>query len=383
MNTVRELIFFQSSRYFSAIKHAIAHARKTILIESYIFATDRVGLEILELLKQAAKRKVVVRLMVDGIGSLAYLSHIKNLLRGSNVQFNVFHPLPWQLQQVTWYNLIPLFLIKFIEGFSKINRRNHRKCCLIDEKVLFTGSFNFSSQARRHFIVPQPTDRWCDVGVRVSGYNFSLVARAFKSAWEQHTFRYHHWRNLVRNFKRIAATPIRLNHTWFQRFSLRRDLIKRLRVAKERILITNAYFVPDRRFMRALLAAADAKVEVILLLPNQSDVGFMPLVARVFYDRLLAHNVKVFEYMPAILHAKTLIIDDWAMIGSSNLNYRSLLHDLELDVVLQDAKQKARLLEDFKHKLRKARQVSRSDLTKASIWQRLTGRILLWMRYWL
>src|SRR5690606_9536069 len=115
---------------------------------------------------------------------------------------------------------------------------------------------------------------------------------------------------------------------------------------------TNAYFVPDKKLLNALIYASYRKVDVRILLPETSDIFFIPWASSYFYGQLLKAGVRIFEYQNRMLHAKTIINDDWASIGSSNLNSRSLHHDLELDYSLQLGSSKASLMKDFLNDLK-------------------------------
>ena len=113
-----------------------------------------------------------------------------------------------------------------------------------------------------------------------------------------------------------------------------RTFCKRVAAARTRVWLTTPYFVPSHRLVRALEQAATSGADVKLLFPERSDVPVITSVAAEYYERLLPAGVSIFHYQPAILHAKTMIIDDWATVGSSNLNHRSLFHDFEVDLVL-------------------------------------------------
>ncbi len=372
----KETVFFRVDDYFSCLIEDVLSAHRRVIMESYIFAVDGYGKRLIDAMTRVAERGVAVYLLVDGVGSLEYIAQLTRMIRDTKVNFKIFHPLPWQLQQVPWYSFIPMLFIKLIQGIAELNCRDHRKCCIIDERILYTGSFNVVSCVGVNVGVYD----WCDIGVRVISKGLEPVVEAFMAAWNRHKVR-KTWREIAVYLK---GNPwVRLNHSWYQRFGLRRAMLKRLRSAKQRVWITNAYFVPDSRFMKTLLEVADRGVEVKILLPSESDVSFMPLAARTFYQKMLVYHIEIFEYMPAILHAKTLIIDDWMMIGSSNLNHRSLLHDLELDVVLRTQLEKKRLVDDFNKKLTEARRVMLSDLVKMPWWKKMVGNLLIWMRYWL
>jgi cardiolipin synthase A/B len=176
---------------------------------------------------------------------------------------------------------------------------------------------------------------------------------------------------------------VRLNNKLALRRKNYRDLLARIAAARERIWITNAYFVPRGGLLRALGAAAKAGVDVRILVPAKSDIIFMPWVAAAFYYGLLKSGVRVFEYQPAVLHAKTMLIDDWMTVGSSNLNSRSMFHDLEADVVLSTCESLRALEAAFERDLGQSKEVILADWLKRPILQRWLGRIALRAKRWL
>jgi cardiolipin synthase len=158
---------------------------------------------------------------------------------------------------------------------------------------------------------------------------------------------------------------VRLNVTLPQRRRVFADFIRRLRSAKHRIWITNAYLAPSPTLIRTLTRAARLGVDVRLLVPRESDVFFMPWVATVHYALLFAAGVRIYEYLPRFLHAKSVIIDDWATIGTSNLNHRSLLFDLEVDIALSSHDAIEQLAEQYLRDLHDAEELleTRSGFT--------------------
>jgi len=180
-----------------------------------------------------------------------------------------------------------------------------------------------------------------------------------------------------------ADGPVRLNRTLRLRRKLYRDLLWRIGAARERIWLTNAYFVPKGRLLRALMAAARRGVDVRLLIPERCDHAVMYWIAASFYGLLLRAGVQIHEYQPAMLHAKTALIDGWATVGSTNLNHRSLMHDLEADVVLALPASLDALATAFRDDCTQAIAVDRSRIARRRRWQVLIGRLAFLMRYWL
>ena len=150
--------------------------------------------------------------------------------------------------------------------------------------------------------------------------------------------------------------------------------------AKERIWIANAYFVPSRGVQRALMKAASRGVDVRILLTAESDVQFMPWIARTHYAALMRSGIRLFEYQPRILHSKVIYIDDFVIIGSSNLNHRSLLHDLELDVFAQELETVQRVHKMFEEDFIESVEVESGSLAQLSFWQEIAVKVLFYFR---
>ncbi|EKE01062.1 MAG: hypothetical protein ACD_21C00227G0004 [uncultured bacterium] len=374
-HTKEEQIFFSGQDYFAQLISDIEHAHQSIDLETYIFEFDQVGKEVIAALTKAAKRGVVVRLLVDGAGTPQLDSRSVKELEHSRAETRVFHPFPWRLWQWSRSHVRTPSLLKLIYLFLKINSRNHRKTCIIDKKIAYIGSFNISQQ---HLGKDQNGGGWRDTGVRLENINFEDLLLAFNAAWTHLPIQ----ERIRHFFQHIRAIPIiRLNNTWYRRRILYKNLLRRIKGCKKRVWITNAYFVPDNRLLRRLKEAARSGVDVRILLPQESDVAFMPWASNAFYARLLKAGVRIFEYKPSMLHAKTLIIDDWMTIGSSNLNHRSLWHDLEVDVNVHLPKSKQLLEQQFLLDLQNSKEIFFEDWQKRPWYQHLVGRILLYVKY--
>ena len=329
-------------------------------------------------LANAAKRGVKIRVMVDGAGTPFWSGHFATMLENVGAETKVFHPFPWQLWN--WSRSVvklPL-LLKWIYLMLKINYRNHRKVCLIDNRIAYIGSFNITQE---HLDKAQGGDNWRDTSVRLEGIPLDDLNKAFDAAWNHRTIQ-ERLRDTFRQVRKDA--PIRLNFTRHRRRILYKNLLRKISQCKKRIWITNAYFIPDNFLLKRLKDAAHRGLDVRILLPRKSDVMMMPWASSTFYFSLLKAGIRIFEYLPSMLHAKSIILDDWMLIGSSNLNHRSLLHDLEADVCIQSISGKKVLEDQFLSDLTASRELS---LTSWQQWrprrQRILGRLLLYIKYWI
>jgi cardiolipin synthase len=375
-DTLKEYIYCQADAYFDSVIKAINEAQKQIDMEVYIFSIDPIGSRISEALIQAAQRGVSVRLLVDGMGADLNFIPVAKRLKEAGALVRIYRPLPWHFK--LW-----AFSLSSINGLQKfwyllafINQRNHRKLLIIDHCAIWLGSINIS---QKHLSHKQGGENWRDTAIALHNIDTHSIQAVYNL----------NWRNKKRKEKKqltqqLTKTPFLLNFSRALRQIKRRNLISRISVSLNCIWITNAYFMPDSKLLSALISASKRGVDVRIVLPQESDVFFMPWVASYFYGQLLKANVRIYEYQAGILHAKTLIIDNWASIGSSNLNQRSLQHDLEIDYVLQSNTSITQLSHDFLSDINRSEELCHAELSIKKPWQRyLGGLILVLFSYWL
>lgn len=376
----QETLYFDGDKYFASLIEAIDSAQHEILLESYIYDLDTVGIRILQHLESAAARGVTVRVLVDGIGSFNWLTQLRLECRKKKLLFRVYHPLPFRLsvmRRISWKRLSKMLVL-----FRRINKRNHRKSITIDQSMAFLGSFNISQVHSKKMM---GLKAWRDSGVFVRGPSVSFLRQDFLRAWSQSKFESQSdSSNWVRRKTRMSKTGlIRLNSRIRWRYSLLRDLNSKMNSAQKRILITNGYFLPRQSVLRGLKRAARRGVYVGLCIPAKSDIWFVKAAAKSLYLRLLNSGVHIYEYQPTVLHAKTLIIDDWATVGSHNLNHRSLIHDLEVEAVLTSEKSIEELILQWDSDVKNSVPIFKKDLGKIGIWQQFLSRFAYWFRYWI
>ncbi len=337
----KETVFFTGADYFQSLLHDIAQAKLSIDLETYIFANDALAEQIVNALMQVAQRNVAVRVLVDGAGTPDWGESWAARLESTGVKTQIYHPFPWRFGQWRHAKIKKPILQKAIYLFSKINIRNHRKTCIIDNNIVYVGSFNIS---KCHLDNQQGGENWRDTGVRLQDIDCSSLGYAFEAVWKDKRVA----NRIKAIFKNEDKDPtFRLNNTRHQRRVLYRYLLRRIAHCKKRVWITNAYFIPDNFLLRKLKSVAKKGIDVRILLPSKSDIFYIPWTTATFYSALLKSKVRIFEYLPSILHAKTLIIDDWMIIGSTNLDNRSLLHNLEIDVNIKSVAAKQKIAQQF------------------------------------
>jgi cardiolipin synthase len=366
---IEERLFTHAETYFSELIARIEAAKFQIDMEVYIFEEGVLGNEIAQALARAATRGVFVRLMTDGVGSNPHFHHLAKTIAQLGVQVRIHRPLPWHVEH--WR-----YAIVRQKGFKKllfllfyINRRNHRKMTIIDHQRIFLGSINISQD---HLESKHGGKNWRDTAIEVSGLDLRIAHQAFEMNWN---FARRRIRKLVA--RNALTSPFVFNFSHRLRTSHAEALIQHIDQAKQRIWITNAYFVPGRPLMNSLKGAALRGIDVRILLPQRSDVFFMPWVSSFFYRELVRAGVKIYEYTPGMLHAKTILIDDWSTIGSSNMNRRSLMHDLEVDYVLQTQEARNQLERDFITDQNQSLEQTEQYLQTKKRWQVWLGALAL------
>lgn len=372
-NWRRVEIFHSGDEYYRSLRTALAQARRSITIETYIFSVDSFTEQILNDLAQARQRGVDVKIVVDGVGSFLWLPQLKAFCEKARLDLKVFHPLP------PMYSWLFNYFWRLGKYFKHFNRRTHRKVTIIDDEKAYLGSLNFTA----HHVGPQA---WRDTGLCLEGEEISRLIVAFHISY----LRTMH-RGLLALLARFQWNPVldpresrvRLNTTQRLRRVLYRDLLSRLNGAQKRILITTAYFLPKRAILRALIRAAKRGVDVRVLIPGKSDVPLVKWAAFNLVNLLRRRGVRLYEYRKSILHAKSMIIDDIALVGSLNVNYRSFVHDLEVEVILDDPDSLRNMLEQWGKDLENSQEMTLQDYTATSFFARVFYKLAFRLRYML
>ena len=374
---VKERILIDDD-YFTSLLGDIKTAKHYIDIEMYIFSNDIAGIMLSDALCDAANRGVGIRVLVDGIGTPDWGNAITVKMEKFGISTKVYHPLPWVIRH--WHydaHAQDSITSKFIHLLTKVNSRNHRKLCIIDRKIAYIGSANITD----HLINNKGRGSiWRETSVKVSDVQTETLQYAFEKAWGNSKFK----KIRAPNLEKINADAIFiLNYSWKLRHLYYKSFLNRISISKKRIWVTNSYFVPDNRLLRKLINASNRGVEVRILLPHLSDVLIESLASKIFYSALLKNGVSIYEYLPNVLHAKSLILDNWYLVGSTNLNYRSIRHDLEVNINIQSPEATDILEKQFLVDLENSKKIGFQDIEKQPLYQYLLGRIILIFRYWI
>jgi cardiolipin synthase len=316
---------------YQAMFDAIQGAQDHIHLETYILDDDEVGRRFAQALVAKQQAGVAVGVIRDSVGTLGTPKAFFQQLTDSGAQVLEFNPLNPLLARKEW----------------ELNQRDHRKLLIVDGRTAFLGGINISSvyssgsfQPGSRAAAAADGPRWRDTDVQVQGPVVADLQRLFLATWLAQKGPPLAIRNdfpvlamagqqVVRV---IASSP---DEPFSQIYA---TLLSAIDSAETSIHLTNAYFVPDPQLLAALGAAARRGVDVSLILPSQSDSWLVLHAGRNHYEGLLQAGVKIYERHGAILHAKTALIDGvWTTIGSTNLDWRSFLHNHELNVVVLGA----------------------------------------------
>jgi cardiolipin synthase A/B len=363
-----EELFFEGDAYFADLLAGIAKAHQSVRLETYIFGPGQLGERLTLALIAAARRSVRVQVLIDGVGSPTFMDLYGQRMISSGIQVRLFRSWPWQR---SWFhNTKASILYAFFNRWININRGNHRKFCLVDDSVAWVGGFNIQDEYLVEFA---GTKRWADVGIRIRGEELHRLTRAFRAAFQN---------DLLQKPMQGKHNLLLLNSSYILRKTMEHQQLSRLKNAKSRIWIQTPYFVPIAPIYWALRRLGQKGGDVKIIVPLSSDVPLIKHLSYAFFHGLLKAGVRIFEYEPTFAHQKILQVDDWATVGSTNLNHRSFLHDLEIDVVVTWPANRELIETRFNAALEKSKEVTLATLRKLSWWKKAIGWILLRLRYW-
>ena len=369
---------------YAAMFAVIEGARDHINLETFILEDDVVGQRFAEVLLEKQRQGVQVNLIYDAVGSLSTPDAFFQRLKDAGIRVMEFNPVNPLEAKAGW----------------ELNDRDHRKLLVVDGTTAFVGGINISavysggsSRGRLRSsgsgaTAPQRAKDlpWRDTHVQVSGPVVATLQKFFLDTWARQEGEPLAPRNYFPTLNAQGKDIIRaIASSPEDRFSqFYATLISAINAAQSEILLSNAYFVPDPQLKQALVDAVSRGVDVKMVLPSATDSALVFHAGRAHYDELLHGGVKLYERHDVLLHARTVVIDGvWSTVGSSNLDWRSFLHNQEVNVLILGA--------DFGGKMRAAfeRDLAASGEITLQQWQRrgmvvrmqeLFGR--MW-EYWL
>ena len=333
---------------FNAIFGAVREARDHINLEFFIFEDiEHRGEKIVDLLVAKQGAGVQVNVIYDSIGSEATPGEVFDRLRDAGAKVHEFNP-----------------VIPFTDAKPKLNNpnlRDHRKILVVDGRLAITGGINISSvysasgggsspgRNKDKTKSDKPPAKWRDTDLLVEGPAVADFQGIFLEVWQTETGEAAPERNYFPKLAPKGDEVIRIiasgPDTKPPPFYI--TLLSAIRTAEERIWLANAYFAPTDQEVEDLIAAAKRGVDVRLILQGESDSPIVRHIAHSHYTTLLKAGIRIYELQDAILHSKTIVIDNvWSVVGSSNIDTRSVLFNTEVDTVIL-GRDTARQMEDY------------------------------------
>lgn len=368
---------------------AIAGARDHVHLITYILSDDKVSRQYLRALAERSRAGVKVRLMFDAVGGRTVGEDFRQALKDAGIEVNVFGPLdPTKDEDVS------------------LSRRHHRKILVVDGRVAFTGGINITDEQRASSVGSSGSaEDWRDTHIRIEGPAVAEFQKLFIESWEHGTERIadakRYWPRLERQGKSfvravtqqgndltdIAVQPLadlvpkakgKPEHAIYASY------LAAITRARNRIWITQAYFIPNRELLDVLKDAARRGVDLRLLVPGTSDIALMVHASRFHYAPLLEAGARIYEYELPVLHSKTAVVDGvWSTVGSSNLDFRSFIHNDEANAIIIGSdfghRMEAMFIDDLAH----AREITLAEWRQRSWLERLRQRGAVLLKYWI
>lgn len=350
---------------FSEILKLIELAQFRIVLQTYYFEADEIGKKVALALVEAKKRGVDVRLMVDSVGSFFTPEKFFQDLKSKGVEVQYYHA------------------IRFFKSQWKLFKRNHRKILVVDAEKSIIGGFNIADD----YWKSPAQGGFFDLAVRMDGPASSHAWELFDLSWQGLTDRRLFTKKDRRKKLRpqVGEHPVLVlgNDHFLDRWKIRRELLYCFYKAKTSIDIINPYFLPDPGVVSALIEAKKRGVRIRILLPSFTDVTLIDLASKVIQHKLLGQGIEIYKWN-GFIHAKMVLVDQLlASIGSFNMDYRSVFHNLEVNVHILDPLFATKVLDVFEAQVIWSKPVNASDWAKTGFAAKVLSRLIYRLRAFL
>lgn len=359
----RVTLLRNGTEFFPALERAIDEAECEILLETYIFEPDVAGLRIRDALARAVKRGVIACVLLDGFGSKELSKDFVREMQDMGIQVLYFRPRisPWTLKR------------------NRL-RRLHRKLAVVDGRIGFVGGINVIDDMNTPDHTPPRVDYAASIEGPVVAHMYATMIRMWRRvAWaalKQVTLAKVH--PVITAAGSMRAAFVKRDNALHRR-AIERAYLNAIHLARDEVVIANAYFLPGRRFRQALLAAARRGVRVVLLLQARVEYMLVDYATRALYGQLLSGGIEIYENHASFMHSKVAVIDGhWATVGSSNIDPFSLLLSHEANVVVNDQGFAKELREDLQRSIdTSSHRIMQDDWKKAPV----ARRFFAWVAY--
>ena len=346
---------------FDALVPELKKARKYIFMEYFIVEKGYMWDTILKILVQKAREGVEVRFMYDGTCAISNLPYeYPQELERKGIRCKMMNPIRPFLSTVQ-------------------NNRDHRKICVIDGRVGFTGGINLGDE---YINRKERFGHWKDTAVMLRGDAVQSLTMLFLQMWnvdekeEEHYTRYLTPRR--QGLRRELGYVLPYGDSPFDNENVGEEVYFHiLNHAKKYVHIMTPYLILDNEMITTLTRTAKSGIEVIIIMPHIPDKWYAFVVAKTYYRELIRAGVQIYEYKPGFVHAKVFVSDDdTATVGTINLDYRSLYLHFECGVFIYNNSVVDRVERDFQETLMKCHKVSLVELRNRSLFSKITGQVL-------
>jgi cardiolipin synthase len=368
-NRVEMLV--NGTAFFPSMLEALAAARESVYMDFYMINDDKTGNAVGEVIREKAKKGCEVCVIYDGIGSYASEEYFK-WLNSAGVQTEAFHP------------------VQLLRSKIGINRRDHRKMVVIDGRTGFLGGLNI---AEEYGHPEKAWEGWRDTAVKVQGPVVRQMTSLFVRSWTRlgRTIPEHAKRNLAENVPEEVhggGGVVHASVAGTEKIRGRREIIRAYRKAlwsaRRSIYIQSAYFLPPFSMRLALRRAVKRGIGVKIIVPLHGDVLMTHFASRSLFARLMRAGVELYQLPGPNMHTKTAVIDGvWSTVGSFNLNHRSFLHDLDINLLVIDEAFGASMERCFMEDLSKTIPVDPRKWRERPLNEKIVERFCYALRYWL
>lgn len=361
---------------YRAMFAAIETARDHINMETYILEDDEVGRRFADALIGKQRQGVAVNLIYDSVGTLGTPVAFLQGLRDSGIRTLEFNPVNPLTAKAGW----------------TVNQRDHRKLLIVDGRSAFLGGVNISSVysggsfSRHSKVRPGGALPWRDTHLQIDGPVVAEFQKLFLDTWQRQKGEPLAPRAFFPQLQPQGREVVRaIGSSPDDAFSvIYVTLLSAINSAETEIMLTNAYFVPDPQLLDALKAAVARGVDVRLMLPGTTDSVLVFHAGRSYYDELLHAGIKIFERRHALMHSKTALIDGvWSTVGSTNLDWRSFLHNEEVNAVVLGMEVGEQMRAAFERDVSQSEQITLEQWKRRSIDLRVMEIFSRLWQYWL
>ena len=346
---------------FEQLKTELRQAKKFIFMEYFIVEQGIMWDSILEILEEKVKEGVEVRFMYDGMCCIALLPyHYPETLQEKGIKCKMFSP------------------IKPILSTHQ-NNRDHRKICVIDGHTAFTGGINLADE---YINQKERFGHWKDTAVMIKGdavQNFTIMFLQMWNVTEHQKEDYEKYLTPVQEeLHREPGYVLPYGDSPFDNENIGEQVyLHILNHAKKYVHIMTPYLIIDNEMITALTYAAKRGVDVKIIMPDIPDKPYAFALAKTYYPELIRAGVKIYQYVPGFVHAKVFTSDDTkAVVGTINLDYRSLYLHFECAAMMYQVKEVEKIEEDFQDTLKQCREITLETLKKEKFWTKIYGRFL-------